>query len=146
MFDDIQKKYIEARRSQDKFVTSVLNMVISDLKYEKINKQKELEDTDVLTYLQKSIKTKKDAIVEYQKANRTDLIEKDTSEMQYLLKLLPQMMSESEIRDIVIQAKADTGASTPADMGKLMKEVIQRCKGLAEGSVVKNIVVDVLKG
>lgn len=144
MFDDLQKQYLDARRAQDKFVSGVLNMVISDLKYEKINKQKELEDGDVLAYLQKSIKQKKEVIQDYDKAGRADLVQKETQECEFLMKLMPAQLTEAEIREITVAAKKETGAAAPSDMGKLMKEVMAKVKGRADGGLVKTIVTQVL--
>ncbi len=145
MFEDLQRQYIEARKKQDKFLVNVLSMLISDLKYEKINKQKELDDSDVTALIQKTIKQKKEALQEFEKAGRTDLIEKESKEIEYLSGLLPAMLSESELMDIVQQVKEELKAQSPSDMGKVMKEVMQRSKGKAEGAVVKNIVMEALK-
>lgn len=145
IFDDLQRKYIDARKAQDKFSIGVLSMLISDLKYEKINKQKELDDGEVLSFIQKSIKQKKEVLIEFEKAARSDLSEKEKLEIEYLSKLLPAMMSEEDVRKIALEVKKDLGAVSPADMGKVMKEVMVRVKGLAEGGVVKNIVMDILK-
>lgn len=145
MFDDLQKSYLEARKGQDKFVTGVLSMLISDLKYEKINKQKELEDTDVIAAVQKSIKQKKEAMAEFEKGGRNDLIEKEKKEVEYLSKLLPAMMSDTELKEIVLAVKKELNASAPSDMGKVMKEVMVRVKGKADGGSVKNMVTEALK-
>jgi uncharacterized protein len=145
MFEDLQKQYIEVRKKQDKFLTNVLSMLISDLKYEKINKQKELDDGDVTALIQKSIKQKKEALQEFEKAGRTDLTEKESKEIEYLSGLLPDMLSESELKEIVQQVIEELKAQSGSDMGKVMKEVMQRVKGRAEGAMVKNIVMETLK-
>jgi uncharacterized protein len=145
LFDDLQRQYIDARKSQDKFLTNVLSMLISDLKYEKVNKQIELDDGIVLSVIQKSLKQKKEALVEFEKAGRTDLSEKESKEIAFLSKLLPAMMTEAELKDIALKVKADLNASSPADMGKVMKEVIAQVKGRADGAMVKNIVTEILK-
>ncbi len=145
MFEDIQRQYIEARKKQDKFLVNVLSMLVSELKYEKINKQKDLDDDEVTAFIQKSIKQKKEALAEFEKAQRADLIEKESGEINFLSKLLPSMLSENEIRDIVLKVKVELGANSPSDMGKVMKEAMVRLKGRAEGGIVKDIVNDVLK-
>lgn len=145
MFDDLQRQFMDARKNQDKFVSGVLSMLISDLKYEKINKQIDLDDTMVTSFIQKSIKQKKEALAEFEKASRTDLSEKEAKEIEFLTKLIPAMMTEAEIRAIALQVKADLNAASPADMGKVMKEVMVRVKGLADGGAVKNVVSDILK-
>ena len=145
MYDDIQKDYMQARRDQDKFATSVLNLMFSDLKYEKINKQKDVEDADVIAYLQKTLKQRKEVLVDYEKAGRTDLIEKENAEIAFISKYMPAMMSDDDIRKLAITAKQTLGASSPADMGKLIKAVMVDAKGKADGAKVKDIVMEVLK-
>ncbi len=146
MFEDLQRQYIDARKSGDKFSSQVLNLVISDLKYERINKQKDLEDADVIAYLRKTLKSRKEMLAECEQAGRKDLAEETKAEIAFLEKLLPQMMSRDELISLVKEVKAATGASSPADMGKMMKEVMARVAGRAEGQEVKEIVTTVLKG
>lgn len=145
LFEDIQAKYIEARKSQDKFLSTVLGMLVSDLKYEKINKQKELDDADVISVIQKNLKQKKEALEEFKKAGRTDLIENTEKEISLLSSFLPAMLSENEITDIVKAVVTELSA-TSSDVGKVMKEVMQRVKGRADGAKVKEIVSKVLQG
>lgn len=145
MFETLQKDYIQARKEQDKFVSGVLSMLISDLKYEKINKQKELEDSDILAFLQKTIKQKADVIEEYRKGNRPDLVDKETAEMEFLKRYMPEPLSQQQILDIIQEAKTETGAASPSDMGKLMGVVMSRCKGRADGGLVRELVQQSLK-
>lgn len=145
MFEEIQKMYMDARKARDAFASGVLSLLVSDLKYESINKKKDLEDADVMSVLQKTIKTRRDALVEYEKAARADLSEKEKAEIDYLAKLLPPMLTEEELKAIVAEAKKDLSAASPADMGKMMKEVLARAKGRADGAAVKNLVTDALK-
>jgi uncharacterized protein len=145
MFDDLQRQYIDARKSQDKFLTNVLSMLISDLKYEKVNKQIELDDGVVLSVIQRSLKQKKEALAEFEKAGRTDLSDKESKEVEFLAKLLPAMLTEAELKEIALKVKAELNASSPADMGKVMKEVMAQTKGRADGAMVKNIVTEILK-
>ncbi len=145
MFEDIQRQYIDARKKQDKFLTNVLSMLVSELKYEVLNKKKELEDGDVLAFIQKTIKQKKDVLLEFVKAERTDLSDKEKKEIEFLSSLLPPMLSDKEVMKITLEVKEELGAASPSDMGKVMKEVMARVKGRAEGSQVKNIVTEVLQ-
>jgi hypothetical protein len=144
LFEDIQREYIDARKKQDKFVTLVLSMLISDLKYEKIDKQRELEDGDVIAYVQKTIKQKNEVVIEFEKGGRQDLIDKEKNEIHFLNKYLPEMMSGEEIRKIALEIKESTGASSPSDIGKVMKEMMPRVKGKADGALVKEVVTKVL--
>ncbi|NPV03030.1 MAG: GatB/YqeY domain-containing protein [Brevinematales bacterium] len=144
LFEDILREYIDARKKQDKFVTLVLSMLISDLKYEKIEKQRELEDGDVIAYVQKTIKQKNEVVIEFEKGGRQDLIDKEKNEIHFLNKYLPEMLSEEEIRKIALEIKESTGASSPSDIGKVMKEMMPRVKGKADGALVKDVVTKVL--
>jgi len=145
LFDEIQSKYLEARKKQDKFLSIVLGMLVSDLKYEKINKQKELEDGDVIALIQKNIKQKKEALEEFRKAGRSELVENAEKELDLLVSFLPAMMSDSEIEDIVKNVISEVSAG-PSDVGKVMKEVMTRVKGRADGSKVKEMVSRSLQG
>lgn len=146
MFNDIQRQYLDARKSQDRFAVGVLSMLVSDLKYEMINKKKEaLDDGEVTVFMQKNLKQKKEVLVEFEKAGRADLVEKEKSEIEFLSKLMPPMLTEDEVRAIVLEVKKELNAAEPSDMGKVMKEVITRVKGRAEGAMIKNLVSEALK-
>lgn len=146
LFDSIQKEYIQARKSRDSFASNILSMLISDLKYIKINQQQdEVDDDQVIAFIQKDIKQKSETKAEAEKQGRIETVEELDREIEFLLKYLPEELSDDEIREIVIHAKNDTGASSPSDMGTMMKEVMPKVKGRADGAKVKNIVLDVLK-
>ncbi|OHD55947.1 MAG: hypothetical protein A2Y33_10820 [Spirochaetes bacterium GWF1_51_8] len=144
LMEQIQKDYIDARKKQDKPLTLALSMAISELKYEKIAKMRELEDADIFAYLQKTIKQKNEVILEFEKGGRQDLIDKEKFEIGLLKKYLPEMLSEDEVRAIALEVKAATGANSPSDIGKLMKEMMPRVKGKADGGMVKDIVTKIL--
>lgn len=146
MFEDLQRQYIDARKSGDRFASQVLNLVISDLKYEKINKQKDLEDADVIAYLRKTIKSRKEMLSEAENAGREDVASETKAEIAFLEKLLPQMISRDELIKLAKEVKEAIGASSPADMGRMMKEVMAKTAGRADGAEVKEVVTALLKG
>ncbi|MGC8764285.1 MAG: GatB/YqeY domain-containing protein [Brevinematia bacterium] len=144
LFEDIQRRYLDARKRQDKFESVILGMLVSDIKYEKINKQRELDDSDVVSVIQKNIKQKKEALEEFKKAGRNDLIESSEKELKILYSFLPEMLSEEEIKQIVENVITELSATT-SDIGRVMKEVMQRVKGRAEGAKVKDMVTKLLQ-
>ncbi len=144
LFEDIQKRFLDARKRQDKVESIILGMLVSDIKYAKIDKQRELDDSDIISVIQKNIKQKKEALEEFKKANRTDLIESAEKEISLLSSFLPAMLSEEEIIEISKSVISDLSATT-SDLGKVMKEVMQRVKGKADGSKVKEIVTKLLQ-
>jgi uncharacterized protein len=145
MYEEIEKLYIDARKKQDKFIVNVLSMLISDLKYEKINKKIDLDDGNVTAFLQKTLKQKKDVMAEFEKAERTDLSEKEKKEIEYLSTLMPAMLTENEIKEIIDAVEKELEAASPSDMGRVIKEVMARAKGRAEGAAVRNLVAESLK-
>lgn len=146
LFDDIQKEYIQARKDQDKFATLVLSLLISDLKNERINLRKEsLEDSDVIGVIAKTVKQKKDAAAEFKAAGRDDLSDKEETEIKFLSKYMPEAISRDELLKVVREVKDAIGALSPSDMGRMMKEVMAKVKGRADGSMVKDAVNEVLK-
>jgi uncharacterized protein YqeY len=129
--------------AKDALTTSVLRMVISAVGYYEIQKggaNYEATDEDVLTVIQKEAKQHKDSIEQFQNAGRHDLVEKEQKELDILKKYLPQQFSEDEIRTFVLEAITKSGASSPAEMGKVMGVLVPQTKGKADGSLVSKIV------
>jgi len=94
--------------------------------------------------LQKMVKQRRDSIAEFEKASRTDLIEKEKAEVAIIEKYLPAMMSEEEVRKIVKQAIASTGATTQKEMGKVMGVVSKQLAGKADNKLVADVVKNLL--
>jgi uncharacterized protein YqeY len=94
--------------------------------------------------LQKMVKQRKDSISEFEKANRTDLITKEKEEVAVIEKYLPALMSEEEVRDVVKQAIAATGATTQKEMGKVMGVVSKQLAGKADNKLVADLVKSLL--
>ncbi len=94
--------------------------------------------------LQKLVKQRKDSIAEFEKANRQDLIDKEKEELVVIEKYLPAMMSEEEVREIVKQAIASTGATTQKEMGKVMGVVSKQLAGKADNKLVAETVKSLL--
>lgn len=94
----------------------------------------------------KQLKSRRDALPEYEKSGREDLIAKLNKEIEILLSYLPEQLSEEEIQTIVADAVAQTGASTMKDMGKVMALVTPQVKGRADNKIVGNLVKKMLQG
>jgi len=94
--------------------------------------------------LQKMLKQRRDSITEFEKANRTDLIQKELEEAAVIEKYLPAMMSEDEIREVVKAAIASTGATSQKEMGKVMGVVSKQLAGKADNKMVSEVVKSLL--
>lgn len=137
----------QAMLSKDTVKTSVLRMVISAIGYYEIQKggaNYEATDEDVLKVIEKEAKQHKDSIEQFKNANRAELVEKEDNELAILQKYLPEQMSEEEVKKIVEEAVLQTGATSPADMGKVMGALMSKVKGKADGALVSKLVREVL--
>lgn len=118
----------------------VIRLVRGAIRQQEIDGLRELDDEAVLSVISKEVKQRRDAIEEFQKGGRDDLVRQNEAEIAILMEYLPQQMTEDEVRSAVQEAIAATGASTPKAMGKVMKELMPKVKGRADGKLVNQIV------
>lgn len=133
-----------AMRNQDKFRLSVIRMVRSSIKNVEIDQRRSLTDTEVLEILGRELKQRKDSLQEFEKAGRIDLAESVKAEIDIIAEYMPQQLSEDEIADIVKQTIQEVGASSKADMGKVMAALMPKVKGRADGKLVNQTVQKLL--
>jgi uncharacterized protein YqeY len=135
----------QAMKSKDKFKLSTIRMVRSTIKNLEIDLKRTLDDNEVLDILSREIKQRKDALQEFQKADREDLAEHAKAEIEIIGQYLPAQLSEEEIKVIVQQTIQETGASSKADMGKVMGELMPKVKGRSDGKLVNQVVQQFLQ-
>lgn len=123
---------------------SVIRMVRASIKNVEIDRKKELTEEEVLDVLAKELKLRRDAMAEFEKANRLDLVENLEKEVAVLMAYLPQQLTEEEVRAFVADAVQETQASTAKDMGKVMAALMPKVKGRADGKLVNTIVREML--
>ena len=131
-------------REAGKLRLSVIRLVRGAIRQQEIDGKKELTDEDVLGVIAKEVKSRRDSIEEFKKGNRQDLVDQNEAEIKILEGYLPEQMGEDEIRSLVAEAIEKVGATTPKDMGKVMKEIMPKTKGRADGKVVNGIVRELL--
>ena len=144
MRERILNDLVSAMKSQDKETLAVLRMVKGAIQLEEINKKQELNDEDVIAVLSKQIKTRKESIVEFEKAGRTDLIEQTSKEVEILNKYMPEQLSEEEVLKIIDDAFNELKPEKPSDMGKLMGFLTPKLKGKADMSFVSKTIKEKL--
>jgi uncharacterized protein len=142
--DRLNEDMKQAMRSQDKFRLSVIRMVRSSIKNIEIDQRKTLDDQEVLDVLNREIKQRKDSLQEFEKAGRQDLVDQLKQELDVLSVYMPQQLSEDEVKEIVQQTIHEVGASSKADMGKVMGALMPKVKGRADGKLVNQIVQQAL--
>jgi len=146
--DTIANDVKTAMKAGEKLTVSVLRMVRSKIQEAELaaraKKKDELSESDVLDVVTKYAKQLKESIESFEKAERADLADASKAELALLEKYLPAQMSEDEVRAIVQAAVKETGASSPKEMGAVMKVVMPQVKGKADGKLVNQIVKECL--
>ncbi|MFN4244611.1 MAG: GatB/YqeY domain-containing protein [Brevinematia bacterium] len=148
IIDKINEDYKNAIKNKDEVKRETLNMLKSAIKYREIELRaggKELTEDEIISVIQKEIKKRKEAIELYEKGGREDLAQKEKRELEILIAYLPKQLSEDEIRDIVKDVIYSIGASSPSDVGKVMKEIMPKVKGKVDAGLVRQIVEEMLK-
>jgi len=135
----------DAMRSGDEIRKRTVRMVLAAVKQAEVDKRTELDDMAVIGLIQKEIKNRRESLEEARKANRADLIADNEAEIRVLEVFLPKAMPEEELREIVQAAITETGASTPADMGKVMKIVMGKVAGRAPNDKISSTVRELLQ-
>lgn len=142
--ETLQHDWIEALKGKDKFKANTISMAkAAILQVEKTDGTK-LDDEQIIDVLAKEVKERRQAMLEFEKGNRQDLVDQAKAEIEILLNYLPQQLSEEEITEIVRAAVNETGANSIKDMGKVMAKVVLKTKGRADGKLVSNIVKEYL--
>jgi uncharacterized protein YqeY len=146
VYKKIEDDVKTAMKAGDQLKVSVLRMVVSAVKSMMIDKNmKTIADAEVCQVLHKQVKQHRESIAQFEKGGRPDLVKKEADELAILEAYLPKQLSETEVADMIRQAMAETGASTKADTGKLMKAVMEKTKGRADGKLVSQLVSGMLK-
>jgi len=135
----------DAMRSGDEVRKRTVRMVLAAIKQVEVDKRTEIDDMAVIALLQKEVKNRREAIEEAKTANRPDLIEENESEIKVLEVFLPESMPEEELRAIAQAAITETGAASPADMGKVMKIVMGKVAGRAPNNQISSVVRELLQ-
>ena len=142
--DTINDKLKESMRMHDEDGKRVYRMILSSVKFAEKTAGKELEDSEVVQILQKELKIRKESLQEAQKAGRAEAAEEAEKDIAAIEPLLPKQLPPDEIKTIVLEAISETGSSSPADMGKVMKVVMPKLKGLAANDLISKTVKELL--
>jgi uncharacterized protein len=131
----------QAMKNKEKDKLSVIRMVKASLQNEAIKiGTKELSEDVELTILSREVKQRKDSLHEFDKAGRQDLVDKLHTELSIVELYLPKQLSEEELSEIVKETIAEVGATSKAEMGKVMAAIMPKIKGKADGSLVNKFV------
>jgi hypothetical protein len=140
----IQEDLKGAVKAQDKPRVSVLRMVLNALKNAELEEREELSDEKELAVIASYARRIKESIEEFRKAERSDLVAKESAELAVVLSYLPEQMSDEDIRREAARVIADIGAASPRDIGRVMGEMMKRFKGKVDGAAVNRVVSELL--
>lgn len=130
----------QAMKSNDKLKLSTVRMIRSALKNKEIDLRKRLEDEDVVKVIQALVRKGEESVEQFQTGGRMDLVEKEKKEIEIMKSFLPQPLSQEEICQIIDQSIQETQASSMKDLGKVMKSVMPKIGGKADGKLINQLV------
>lgn len=136
----ITKELQAAMKAGDKTRVSVLRLLSSSVRNAEVDKKRKLTPEEMIEVVSREVKRREEAASEFAKGNRTDRAEVEKQEAEILREWLPEQLGEDQIRQLVEEAVAQTGASGPAEIGKVMAALMPKIKGRADGKVVSDLV------
>lgn len=144
--DQITDDLKTAMKARDKSRTAALRMVLAGIKNIRVSEghSGEVTDEEVTELLAREAKKRRESIETYTQHGREELAANEQAELEVITGYLPAQMEEAEIRAVVEEVVAATGASGPGDLGKVMGQLMPRVKGKADGKLVNQVVRDVL--
>ena len=144
MYDKIKSDIVSAMKEKDTLRLQTPRGVNGEVDLAHIDKKVDINDELVTDVLSHQIKTRKESIVEFEKGNREDLIEKTNKEIELLQSYLPEQLSEDELVKLIDEVIAKVNPTSPKEMGLVMKEVTPLVKGKADMKVVSTMIKDKL--
>ena len=135
----------DALKNKDEIGKNTISLARAAIKQYEVDKREELDDDGVIQILSKHVKMRKDALDDFEKAGRTDLLDSYKKEIEVLSKYLPEQLSADEIKKIVEETAADMGITEgKQNMGKMMGAVMPKVKGVADGKDVRKVIEEFL--
>ena len=144
--EKLMADFKEAMKAHDEIAKNTISFARAAIKQYEVDHREELDDDGIAAILSKQVKMRKDALADFEKAGRIDLIDSYKSEIEILKRYLPEQLSDEKIREIIEGTASELGIEGGMqNMGKLMGPVMAKVKGLADGNRVKQLVQEFLK-
>jgi len=134
--ETVDREMILATKSKDKIRLLALRMLKNGLHNREIDLKRELDEVEFLQLLSSMVKQRKDSIEQFEKGGRMDLVEKEQAELKVIEEFLPAQLSEADLDAAITEAIRETGATSARDMGKVMKVLMPKLTGRADGKAV----------
>lgn len=144
--EKLMADFKDAMKAHDEVAKNTISFARAAIKQYEVDNREELDDDGIVAILSKQVKMRKDALADFEKAGRTDLIDSYKSEIEVLKRYLPEQLSDEKLREVIAQVAAEAGIEGGMqNMGKLMGPVMAKVKGVADGGQVKKLVEEFLK-
>ncbi len=140
----LQQDLKESLKKKDTIRLNTIRSIINAIKNKEIDLRKEVTEEEIYAILNSLAKQRRESIEQYEKGGRQDLVDQEKRELEIILEYLPEQLSEKEIEKIVKETIEEVGASSMKDLGKVMKAVMPKVKGRADGKKVNEIVRSLL--
>jgi uncharacterized protein YqeY len=144
--DRLRQDMQKAAKERNPLALSALRMALAELKNKEIEARGPLSDEAILKTLASMVKRRRESIEFFRKGNRQDLVDREAGEIAILEAYLPQGLSEEEVAILARESIAAAGAKAPSDMGRVMKDLMPKVAGRADGKVVSEVVRRLLSG
>jgi len=144
--DKLTEDLKQTMQQRDELGRSTLRLVMAAIKNAEIEKRHELEEGELLAIIAKEARQRRESIAEFERGGRQDLVDREKAELQILLAYLPEQLSREEIAAQARQIIAEVGATSPAQMGQVMRQLMPLMQGKADGKLVSQVVKELLIG
>ena len=138
--DQLEDGLKVAMKSGDRVAVAAIRLSLSEIKNAMIDKRRSLEDNEIVNILRSGVKKRQESIEMFSKGNRPELVEKETAEIKVIEGFLPAGLSAAELEALVAEAIAETQAASMKDIGKIMKWIVPRIAGRADGAEVNKLI------
>lgn len=136
----LQEDLKSSMKNKDTVRKSVVTLIRASIKQFEVDNRVDLDEDGIIDVIAKQLKQRRDALVEFEKAGREDLIKETEAEIEVLKEYLPQQLSEEELEEIVKSTISEVGATSMKDMGKIMSVIQPKVKGRADGKLINKLV------
>ena len=142
--ESLEEDLKNAMRARDEVRKRTLRMVLTAVKLAEVDRRGPIDEPTLLALIQKEIKTRRESVEEAERASRSDMVAATQAEIDILIGYLPQPLTSEELESLARQAIEEVGASQPSDMGKVMKVLMPRVQGRADGKATSELVRSLL--
>ncbi|MCD6505606.1 GatB/YqeY domain-containing protein [Candidatus Poribacteria bacterium] len=135
-----------AMKEKDRSALNAIRMITNDIKNREIELRRELDDGEIAQLISAQVRKREEAIEQFRKGSRMDLVEEESRQVELLKSYLPKPLSQEKLSQMIDEAIEEAGAKSPKDLGKVMRLIMPKVRGRADGKLVNQMVRNKLGG